>query len=41
MADSNRVRDPKEFEIHDKNDVFDDSMQRYKTELERKCKLEK
>lgn len=41
MADSTRVRDSKEFEIHDKNDVFDDSMQRYKTELERRCKLEK
>lgn len=40
MADSDRVRDPKEFEIHDKNDVYDDSMKRYKAELERRCDLE-
>ena len=40
MADSNRVRDPKEFEIHDKNDVYDDSMKRYKKDLERRCDFE-
>ncbi|MCC4384124.1 glycosyltransferase family 2 protein [Limosilactobacillus reuteri] len=35
MADSNLQRGIKDFEIHDRNEIYDDSMKRYKKELER------
>lgn len=35
MADNIHIRDIKEFDEHDKNDVFDDSMKKYKDELEK------
>ena len=35
MADNLNIRDMNQFEEHDKNDVFDDSMKRYQKELEK------
>ncbi|MRG69302.1 glycosyltransferase family 2 protein [Lactobacillus reuteri] len=35
MADSNFHRGVSDFEIHDRNEIYDDSMKRYKKELER------
>lgn len=29
MADNNNIRDIKDYEKHDRNEVFDDSMRRY------------
>jgi hypothetical protein len=35
MADNLNIRDMGNFEEHDQNDVFDDSMKRYQAELEK------
>ena len=36
MADQEKIRDMSDFKLHDRNDVYDDGMLRYKDELNKK-----
>lgn len=38
MADQNKIRNIKDFDVHDRNDIFDDGMVKFKKDLENRVK---